>query len=120
MNSKHHVGIGMTSQRTRDRLITRLEEKGISPNRLECAGYGNKVMLGLLNIEGLEVWAAVSIFRRARQLFWIGISLMLILVTKIQMPVKSREYGTNKRKTLSGKKIKRIWEPKKKRERRHI
>ena len=30
MNSKHHAGIGMTSQRTRDRLITRLEEKGIS------------------------------------------------------------------------------------------
>ena len=30
MNSKHHAGIGMTSQRTRDRLISRLEEKGIS------------------------------------------------------------------------------------------
>lgn len=29
MNSKLHAGIGMTSQRTRDRLITRLEEKGI-------------------------------------------------------------------------------------------
>ena len=30
MNSNHRQGIGMTSQRTRDRLITRLEEKGIS------------------------------------------------------------------------------------------
>ncbi|MEM7402188.1 MAG: protein-L-isoaspartate(D-aspartate) O-methyltransferase [Pseudomonadota bacterium] len=30
MNQKLHQGIGMTSQRTRDRLITRLEEKGIS------------------------------------------------------------------------------------------
>ena len=30
MNSKNHAGIGMTSQRTRDRLIARLEEKGIN------------------------------------------------------------------------------------------
>ena len=29
MNSDSHQGIGMTSQRTRDRLIARLEEKGI-------------------------------------------------------------------------------------------
>lgn len=29
MNNGSHQGIGMTSQRTRDRLITRLEEKGI-------------------------------------------------------------------------------------------
>lgn len=29
MNNGNHQGIGMTSQRTRDRLITRLEEKGI-------------------------------------------------------------------------------------------
>lgn len=32
MNSNLHVGIGMTSQRTRDRLIARLEEKGITNN----------------------------------------------------------------------------------------
>ncbi len=34
MKSKLHAGIGMTSQRTRDRLITRLEEKGISNDRV--------------------------------------------------------------------------------------
>lgn len=34
MNSKLHAGIGMTSQRTRDRLVTRLEEKGIRNNRV--------------------------------------------------------------------------------------
>ena len=34
MNSKYHMGIGMTSQRTRDRLITRLEEKGIRNERV--------------------------------------------------------------------------------------
>jgi len=34
MNSKLHAGIGMTSQRTRDRLITRLEEKGIRNDRV--------------------------------------------------------------------------------------
>ena len=34
MNVKHPEGIGMTSQRTRDRLITRLEEKGISNERV--------------------------------------------------------------------------------------
>ena len=34
MNQKHYQGIGMTSQRTRDRLIARLEEKGISSKRV--------------------------------------------------------------------------------------
>ncbi len=34
MNTKNHAGIGMTSQRTRDRLITRLEEKGIKNVRV--------------------------------------------------------------------------------------
>jgi len=34
MNVKNPEGIGMTSQRTRDRLITRLEEKGISNERV--------------------------------------------------------------------------------------
>jgi protein-L-isoaspartate(D-aspartate) O-methyltransferase len=34
MNSNLHAGIGMTSQRTRDRLITRLEEKGIRNDRV--------------------------------------------------------------------------------------
>ena len=34
MKSSLHAGIGMTSQRTRDRLITRLEEKGISNERV--------------------------------------------------------------------------------------
>ncbi len=34
MNTKHHAGIGMTSQRTRDRLIARLEEKGIRNERV--------------------------------------------------------------------------------------
>ena len=34
MNLKDRAGIGMTSQRTRDRLITRLEEKGIRNERV--------------------------------------------------------------------------------------
>ena len=34
MNSKLQAGIGMTSQRTRDRLIARLEEKGIRNDRV--------------------------------------------------------------------------------------
>ncbi|QMU60677.1 MAG: protein-L-isoaspartate(D-aspartate) O-methyltransferase [Gammaproteobacteria bacterium] len=34
VNSKHQAGIGMTSQRTRDRLITRLEEKGITNDQV--------------------------------------------------------------------------------------
>ena len=34
MNTKNHAGIGMTSQRTRDRLIARLEEKGIKNVRV--------------------------------------------------------------------------------------
>lgn len=34
VNSKLQAGIGMTSQRTRDRLISRLEEKGIRSDRV--------------------------------------------------------------------------------------
>lgn len=34
MDEKHHRGIGMTSQRTRERLVERLREKGIADERV--------------------------------------------------------------------------------------
>ncbi len=34
MSQNHHQGIGMTSQRTRDRLVARLEEKGIKNSKV--------------------------------------------------------------------------------------
>jgi len=51
---------------------------GFVPGQIGVEEYGNKIMLGLLAIPSIEVWAAVSILRRARQLFWIGLSLLFL------------------------------------------
>lgn len=51
---------------------------GFIPGQIGVEEYGNKVMLGFLGIPGLDVWVVVSILRRARQLFWIGISFVFL------------------------------------------
>ncbi|MFT6338741.1 MAG: hypothetical protein ACJATI_005518, partial [Halioglobus sp.] len=46
----------------------------IVPGQVGVEEYANKVMLGAVGIAGNEVWLVVSIMRRARQLFWVGIA----------------------------------------------
>ncbi|MFT4536110.1 MAG: hypothetical protein ACJA1A_002870 [Saprospiraceae bacterium] len=46
----------------------------IVPGQVGVEEYANKVMLEAVGIAGNEVWLVVSIMRRARQLFWVGIA----------------------------------------------
>ena len=47
------------------------------PGQIGIEEYGNKVMLGFVNVPGSEIWITVSILRRARQIFWIGLGVIL-------------------------------------------
>jgi len=46
----------------------------IVPGQVGVEEYANKVMLEAVGIAGNEVWLVVSIMRRARQLFWVGVA----------------------------------------------
>lgn len=48
------------------------------PGQLGAEEYGNRLMLGIV-VGGSGVWLAASILRRSRQLFWLGISIILSL-----------------------------------------
>ncbi len=47
------------------------------PGQIGIEEYGNKVMLGIIGIAGGTIWITVSILRRARQLAWILLSLLV-------------------------------------------
>lgn len=49
------------------------------PAQIGVEEYGNKVMLSLLGIAGVEVWLTVSIIKRTRQLFWILLGVVFYL-----------------------------------------
>lgn len=53
---------------------------GFIPGQLGIEEYGNKLMLGFLGIPSLEIWMAVSILRRARQIFWLVLGILLLVV----------------------------------------
>ena len=55
---------------------------GFIPGQIGVEEYGNKVMLGMLGIPGSEVWVAVSVMRRIRQLAWVGISICFLFMLK--------------------------------------
>jgi len=46
----------------------------IVPGQIGVEEYANKIMLGIIGIASNEVWLVVSIMRRARQLFWVGVA----------------------------------------------
>jgi len=47
------------------------------PGQIGVEEYGNKVMLAIIGIAGETIWITVSILRRARQLTWILLSLLV-------------------------------------------
>ena len=53
----------------------------IVPGQLGVEEYGNKVMLNTIGVMSNEIWLVVSLVRRARQLFWLGLSGILVLAT---------------------------------------
>ena len=51
---------------------------GFVPGQIGNEEYGNKFMLGILGFPDTDLWIVVSILRRARQLFWIALSLIFL------------------------------------------
>ncbi len=49
------------------------------PGQIGIEEYGNKVMLATIGVVGGGTWIAVSILRRARQLFWVTFGLIVYL-----------------------------------------
>jgi uncharacterized protein (TIRG00374 family) len=55
----------------------------IIPGQLGVEEYGNKVLLDVIGINSNEIWLIVSLVRRSRQLFWLAIAgVFLIIITK--------------------------------------
>ncbi len=50
------------------------------PAQLGFEEYGNKLMLAFIGIPSVEIWIVVSLIRRARQIIWITIGLLLISI----------------------------------------
>jgi uncharacterized protein (TIRG00374 family) len=46
------------------------------PGQIGVEELGNKVMLEMIGINGAEIWITLSLVRRARQIFWIGLGLL--------------------------------------------
>ncbi|MBN1497328.1 MAG: flippase-like domain-containing protein [Spirochaetes bacterium] len=49
------------------------------PGQIGIEEYASKIMLEFVNVPGAGVWITVSILRRARQLFWIGLGFIAFL-----------------------------------------
>ena len=56
------------------------------PGQIGIEEYGNKVMLGIIGIGGGTIWVTASILRRARQLSWISLSLLVYFVSFHKLP----------------------------------
>ena len=55
----------------------------IIPGQLGVEEYGNKVLLDVIGINSNEIWLVVSLVRRSRQLFWLAIAgVFLIIINK--------------------------------------
>ncbi len=50
------------------------------PGQIGIEEYASKLMLEFVNVPGAGVWITVSILRRARQLFWIGVGFFAFLL----------------------------------------
>lgn len=58
----------------------------IVPGQVGIEEYANKIMLGMIGVASNEVWLVVSILRRARQLFWVGIAgLFYWMISRLKM-----------------------------------
>lgn len=60
----------------------------IIPGQLGVEEYGNKVMLNSIGVMSNEIWLVVSLARRARQLFWLGLSGILVVATTRKVHLK--------------------------------
>jgi uncharacterized membrane protein YbhN (UPF0104 family) len=52
----------------------------VVPGQIGVEEYGNKVMLDTIGVYANEVWLVVTLMRRSRQLFWLGVAGMFAIV----------------------------------------
>ncbi len=68
------------------------------PAQVGVEEYGNKTMLATLGITSTEIWLAVSLLRRARQLFWLVVGLVTYFFweygRRVSKPTLDRENGS--------------------------
>lgn len=50
------------------------------PGQIGVEEQGNRLMLALIGVKVAGIWVVVSILRRARQLFWLGMGVFLYLI----------------------------------------
>lgn len=50
------------------------------PGQIGIEEYGNKVMLAIIGVAGNTIWVTASILRRARQLFWMILALVVFFI----------------------------------------
>lgn len=69
------------------------------PGQIGIEEYANRLMLDLVGVPGSDLWVSVSILRRTRQLFWIGMGTLLFSVTMMRrrrtgpLPTSVETYG---------------------------
>ena len=55
----------------------------VIPGQIGIEEYGNKVMLDTIGVTGNEIWLVVTLMRRSRQLFWLGMAgIFSIIISK--------------------------------------
>ncbi len=58
------------------------------PGQIGVEEYANRLMLSLIGVPGADLWISVSIVRRARQLFWIGMGTLFFSLVMLRRRVK--------------------------------
>lgn len=53
---------------------------GFVPGQIGVEEYGNKVMLSIIGVSGGTIWVTASILRRARQLCWMVLGLLMYVL----------------------------------------
>lgn len=60
----------------------------IVPGQIGVEEYGNKVMLNAIGVVSNEVWLVVTLMRRGRQLFWLLVAGIFMLIISKQLQLK--------------------------------
>lgn len=63
----------------------------VIPGQVGVEEYANKVMLGAVGIASNEIWLVVSIMRRARQLFWVGVAALFYWMIGKQTDIRTSQ-----------------------------
>ncbi len=68
----------------------------VVPGQIGIEEYGNKVMLDAIGVESNEIWLIATLMRRGRQVLWLGIAgiFMIIISKKTNIKLKDNDGST--------------------------